>query len=88
MTFELEFGFTVVLDAKKPKHQPVGQAGGLRFKPRAGQIEHSVANGLPPLEHFFKRNYVARRHFDEMYLYIYYLVFTTFFSSTRVNYDT
>ena len=34
-------------------------AGGLRFKSWAGQIEHSVANGSPPLRHFFKRSYVA-----------------------------
>ena len=34
-------------------------AGGLRFKSRAGQIEHSVVNGLPPLRHF-ERNCVAR----------------------------
>ena len=27
-------------------------AEGLRFKSRAGQIEHSVANGSAPLRHF------------------------------------
>ena len=78
MTFVLEFGFTVLLDAQKIKHQPVGQAGGLRFKLRPGQIERSVANGLPALQHFFKRNYVVRRHFDEVYLYIYNLQYYFF----------
>ena len=34
--------------------------GGLRFKSRADQIEHSVANGSPPLRHFFERSCVAR----------------------------
>ena len=34
--------------------------GGLRFKPRAGQIEHNVANGLLTLRHFFKRSSAAR----------------------------
>ena len=38
----------------------VSEAGGLRFKSRAGQIEHSVANGSPPLRHFFERSCVAR----------------------------
>ena len=35
-------------------------AGDLRFKSQAGQIEHSVANGSPPLRHFFERSCVAR----------------------------
>ena len=34
-------------------------AGGLRFKSRAGQIEHSVANGSPPLRHFFQKSCVG-----------------------------
>ena len=38
----------------------VSGAGGLRFKYRAGQIGRSVANGLPPLKHFFDRSCVAR----------------------------
>ena len=38
----------------------VSGAGGLRFKSRAGQIRHSVANGSPPLRHFFERSCVAR----------------------------
>ena len=29
-------------------------AGGLKFKSRAGQMGHSVANGLPLLQHFFE----------------------------------
>ena len=35
-------------------------AEGLSFKSRAGQIGHSVANGSPPLRHFFERSCVAR----------------------------
>ena len=38
----------------------VSGAGGLRFKSQAGQIGHSIANGSPPLRHFFKRSCVAR----------------------------
>ena len=38
----------------------VSGAGGLRFKSRAGQIGHSVANGSPPLRDFFERSCVAR----------------------------
>ena len=38
----------------------VSGAGGLRFKSQAGQIGHSVANGSPPLRHFFERSCVAR----------------------------
>ena len=38
----------------------VSGAGGLRFKSRAGQIKHSVANGSPVLQHFFERSCVAR----------------------------
>ena len=38
----------------------VSGAGGLRFKSRAGQIGHSVANGSPPLQHFFEWSCVAR----------------------------
>ena len=74
MTFVLEVEFTVILVAQKSKHQPVGRAGGLRFKPRAGQIERSVANALPPLQYFSKSYCIARRHFDEVCLYIYNLV--------------
>ena len=32
----------------------------LRFKPRAGQIRHSVANGSPPLRCLFEKSCVAR----------------------------
>ena len=39
-------------------------AEGLRFKSWAGQIGHSVANGSPPLQHFFERSCVARTHND------------------------
>ena len=35
-------------------------AGGLRFKSLAGQIEHSVANGSSPLQHFFEKSCVVR----------------------------
>ena len=38
----------------------VSEAGGPGFKLRAGQIGHSVANGLPLLPHFFERSCVAR----------------------------
>ena len=40
----------------------VSEAEGLKFKFRASQIEHSVANGSPPLRHFFERSCVARAH--------------------------
>ena len=47
------------------KYWPVGQAvtlsyraGGLIFKSQAGQIGHRVANGWPPLRHFFKSRYI------------------------------
>ena len=39
----------------------VSGAGGLRFKFLASQIGRSVANGSPPLQHFFKRSCVAHR---------------------------
>ena len=32
----------------------VSGAEGLRFKSKADQIEHNVANGLPPLQNFFE----------------------------------
>ena len=32
----------------------------LTFKSQDGQIGHSVANDLPPLQHFFERSRVAR----------------------------
>ena len=38
----------------------VSGAGGLRFKSRAGQIGPRVANGSPPLRHFFEKSCVAR----------------------------
>ena len=38
----------------------VSEVGGQRFKAWAGQIGHGVANGSPPLRHFFERNCVAR----------------------------
>ena len=37
----------------------VSGAGGLRFKSLAGQIGHSLANGSPPLQHFFEKSCVA-----------------------------
>ena len=37
----------------------VSGAGGLRFKSRASQIRHSIANGSPPLQYFFKWSCVA-----------------------------
>ena len=41
-------------------------SGGLRFKSQAGQVERSVANGSPPLRHFFERSCVALRNDVEM----------------------
>ena len=38
----------------------VSGAGSLRFKPQAGHIGHSVADGSPPLRHFFERSWDAR----------------------------
>ena len=38
----------------------VSGAGGLRFQPRAGQIGHSIVNGSPLLQHFFKRSCADR----------------------------
>ena len=35
----------------------VSGAGGLWFKSRAGQIGHSAANILPPLQHFFEKEW-------------------------------
>ena len=37
----------------------VSGTGSRRVKSRAGQIGHSVANGSPPLRHFFERSCVA-----------------------------
>ena len=34
----------------------VSGAGGLKFKSRAGEIGHSVANRLPSLRHSFERS--------------------------------
>ena len=36
------------------------EAGGLRFESQGGQTGHSVANGSPPLPHFFERSCIAR----------------------------
>ena len=36
------------------------------FRSRAGQIEHSVANGSQPLRHFFERSCVVGRDDAEM----------------------
>ena len=37
----------------------VSGAGDLKLKSPAGQIGHSIANGSPPLRHFFKMSCVA-----------------------------
>ena len=37
----------------------VSEAGGLRFKSRAGQTGHSVPNGWPLLQHFFEWSCIA-----------------------------
>ena len=44
----------------------VSGAGGLRLKSLAGQIEHSIVNGSPPLRHFFETNGVAGGNDVEM----------------------
>ena len=44
----------------------VSGAGGLRFKSRAGQIGHSVADGSPSLRYFSERSCVARRNDAEI----------------------
>ena len=49
---------TVVLAFGYVYHWPVGR--GLSFKSGAGQIEHSIANGSPPQQHFIERSCVAR----------------------------
>ena len=41
-------------------HAFVSGAEGVRFKSRVNQIEHSAANGSPPLRHFVERSCVAR----------------------------
>ena len=38
----------------------VSEAEGLKFISRAGQIGHSVANGLSPSQHFFESSCAAR----------------------------
>ena len=39
---------------------------GLRFKSGAGQIRHSVANGSPPLQHFFEIAVLSGRNDAKM----------------------
>ena len=51
--------FTGQLVGRAVTHLFLG-AGYLRFKSRAFQIGHTVANGFPPLRHFFERNCVVR----------------------------
>ena len=65
MIIELKFHTMVIYKIVAPASWLSGNAfvygrGGLRFKFRAGQIEHSVTNGSPPLRHFFGRSYVVR----------------------------
>ena len=42
----------------------VSEAGGLRFKFRAGQIGHRDASGSPRLQYFLERRCVALRRDD------------------------
>ena len=42
----------------------VSEAECLMFKSRAGQIRHSVANGMPLLRHFFTRSCVVHMRYD------------------------
>ena len=44
----------------------ISGAGGLRFNCQVSQIEHSVANGSPPLRHFIKKSCVAERNDAEI----------------------
>ena len=62
ITFNLsEILVTVHTPASWPSGNAfVSGAEGLRFKSRAGQIGHSVANGLPMQRHFFQRSCVTQ----------------------------
>ena len=51
---------SILKQTKSSGNAFVSGAGGLRFKSQAGQIGHSVANGSPPLRHFFERSCVTR----------------------------
>ena len=42
----------------------ISGAGGPSFKSRVGLIEQSVANGSPPLRHFFERSSITHRRTD------------------------
>ena len=42
----------------------VSGVGALRFKSRAGQIGHNIANGPSPLQHFFDWSGVVHRSND------------------------
>ena len=55
---------TVIIGQLVEQNAFVFGAGGLRFKSRAGQIEHNAANGSPPLRHFFKKSCVSRKGND------------------------
>ena len=49
------YDFCVALGKRSNGNAFVSGAGGQRFKSRASQIGHSVANGSPPLQHFFEK---------------------------------
>ena len=46
------------------RNRSTNGTGGLRFRSRADQIGHRVANGSPPLQYFFAKCRGARRHND------------------------
>ena len=54
----------------------------MRFKSQASQIGHRVANGSPPLLHFFKKSCVTRkcnkRGVNQKYITVFHLSLSTF----------
>ena len=56
MKFFYEFFYTVTNFGKSGEMDKdfANCAGGLRFDSHGGQIEHSIANGLPALRSFFR----------------------------------
>ena len=59
--FLLFITYTLIInDSLSSGNTFVSGAGGLRFKSLASQTERNVANGSPPLRHFFERSCVAQ----------------------------
>ena len=59
MSFEDNFTSSTNQPVNRSSIVIVSKTGGLSFKFRTGQIEHSVANGLSSLQHFFERSCVT-----------------------------